>query len=165
MQNKFALCKKLNIADYPLIEPHQWLVISELMASFTSLKLKQFQKFDSAATALEEVAALVEGKVTPRLASLLDSLKDEKRVSLAVADPKLGMGRVSPHCTNLALINDRKRYQQTTTIIYHPYFRCRNCGTIPIDSKPFAITHPRSTSVRPFHYVARPIALAIKTQA
>ena len=55
-----------------------------------SLKLKDFQKFDSAATALEEVSALVEGKVTPRLASLLDSIKDEKKVSLAVADPKLG---------------------------------------------------------------------------
>ncbi len=54
------------------------------------MKLKDFQKFDSAATALEEVSALVEGKVTPRLASLLDSIKDEKKVSLAVADPKLG---------------------------------------------------------------------------
>ncbi|OJJ36542.1 hypothetical protein ASPWEDRAFT_58393 [Aspergillus wentii DTO 134E9] len=54
------------------------------------LKLKSFQKFDSAATALEEVASLVEGKVTPRLAGLLDEIKDEKKVSLAVADPKLG---------------------------------------------------------------------------
>ncbi|KAF8863969.1 Nop domain-containing protein [Acephala macrosclerotiorum] len=54
------------------------------------LKLKTFQKFDSAATALEEVAALVEGKVSPMLATLLDSLKDEKKASLAVADPKLG---------------------------------------------------------------------------
>ncbi|KZF25280.1 nucleolar protein 58 [Xylona heveae TC161] len=54
------------------------------------LKLKQFQKFDSAATALEEVASLVDGKVTPLLSSLLDSIKDEKKVSLAVADPKLG---------------------------------------------------------------------------
>ncbi|KAE8356550.1 nucleolar protein 58 [Aspergillus coremiiformis] len=54
------------------------------------VKLKSFQKFDSAATALEEVASLVEGKVTPRLASLLDEVKDEKKVSLAVADPKLG---------------------------------------------------------------------------
>lgn len=56
----------------------------------SSLKLKNFQKFDSAATALEEVAAVVEGKVTPRLANLLESIKDEKKVSLAVADPKLG---------------------------------------------------------------------------
>lgn len=40
--------------------------------------------------ALEQTAALVEGKVTPRLSDLLDSIKDEKKVSLAVADPKLG---------------------------------------------------------------------------
>lgn len=55
------------------------------------LKLKKFAKFDSAAAALEEAAALGEGKVTPMLAGLLDSLKDEKKASLAVADPKLGM--------------------------------------------------------------------------
>ena len=65
--------------------------------SCLSLKLKNFQKFDSAATALEEVAALVEGKVTPRLSSLLDTLKDEKKVSLAVADPKLGMTMLRWH--------------------------------------------------------------------
>lgn len=61
----------------------------------SALKLKQFRKFDSAATALEEVSALVEGKVTPMLASLLDSIKDEKKASLAVADPKLGMNIIS----------------------------------------------------------------------
>ncbi len=55
-----------------------------------SLKLKSFQKFTSAATALEEAAAVVEGKVTPRLSALLEEIKDEKKVSLAVADPKLG---------------------------------------------------------------------------
>lgn len=54
------------------------------------LKLKKFEKFDSAATALEEISSLVDGKVTPMLAGLLDSIKDEKKVSLAVADPKLG---------------------------------------------------------------------------
>jgi nucleolar protein 58 len=57
----------------------------------SSLKLKSFQKFDSAASALEEAASVMEGKVTPRLASLLDGIKDEKKVSLAVADTKLGM--------------------------------------------------------------------------
>ncbi|KAJ5284551.1 hypothetical protein N7505_002531 [Penicillium chrysogenum] len=41
------------------------------------LKLKSFQKFDSAASALEEAASVMEGK-------------DEKKVSLAVADTKLG---------------------------------------------------------------------------
>lgn len=54
------------------------------------LKLKQFSKFDSAAAALEEAAAIVEGKVTPKLSSMLNELKDEKKISLAVADPKLG---------------------------------------------------------------------------
>ncbi|EFQ98292.1 nucleolar protein NOP58 [Nannizzia gypsea CBS 118893] len=54
------------------------------------MKLKNFQKFDSATTALEEVASVIDGKVTPRLASLLETIKDEKKVSLAVADTKLG---------------------------------------------------------------------------
>ncbi|KAK3110120.1 Nucleolar protein 58 [Teratosphaeriaceae sp. CCFEE 6253] len=54
------------------------------------LKLKQFRKFESASSALEEAAALTEGKVTPMLSNLLDELKEEKKVSLAVADPKLG---------------------------------------------------------------------------
>lgn len=54
-----------------------------------SLKVKQFQKFENAASALEEAAALGEGKVTPLLSSFLDSLKDEKKASLAVADAKL----------------------------------------------------------------------------
>jgi hypothetical protein len=56
-----------------------------------SFKLKSFQKFESAGAAVEEAAAIIEGKVTPRLASLLEGIKDEKKVSLAVADPKLGM--------------------------------------------------------------------------
>ncbi|KAI9776152.1 MAG: Nucleolar protein 58 [Geoglossum umbratile] len=54
------------------------------------LKLKQFQKFDKSQTATSESAAIIEGKVSPLLASLLDTLKSEKAASLAVADPKLG---------------------------------------------------------------------------
>ncbi|KAH0536285.1 Nucleolar protein 58 [Glutinoglossum americanum] len=54
------------------------------------LKLKHFQKFDKSQTATNESAAIIEGKVSPLLASLLDNLKREKAVSLAVADPKLG---------------------------------------------------------------------------
>lgn len=60
------------------------------MGDSARLKLKEFVKFDSAATALEEVAGLIEGKVTPMLTQLLDSVKDEKKVSLAVADKQLG---------------------------------------------------------------------------
>ncbi|PSR85611.1 nucleolar protein nop-58 [Coniella lustricola] len=56
----------------------------------TELKLKEIVKWDSAAKGLEEVAGLVEGKVTPLLTQLLESLKDEKKVSLAVSDAKLG---------------------------------------------------------------------------
>ncbi|TGO27614.1 hypothetical protein BPAE_0039g00240 [Botrytis paeoniae] len=72
------------------------------------LKLKQFQKFDSAATALEEVASLVEGKVSPMLASLLDTLKDEKKASLAVADPKLGQAINKLPGLTLTPISDSK---------------------------------------------------------
>jgi nucleolar protein 58 len=56
----------------------------------SQLTLKEFQKFESAAAALEEAAAIVEGKVTPKLSALLNTLKDEKKISLVVADPKLG---------------------------------------------------------------------------
>lgn len=57
---------------------------------FYRLKLKKFVKFESAAQALEEVAALIDGRVTQTLSTLLDTLKDEKKAILAVADPKLG---------------------------------------------------------------------------
>ena len=59
------------------------------------LQVRRFYSKENISTdnwkALEQTAALVEGKVTPRLSTLLDSLKDEKKASLAVADPKLGM--------------------------------------------------------------------------
>ncbi|BCS22117.1 RNA-processing protein NOP58 [Aspergillus puulaauensis] len=77
------------------------------------LKLKSFQKFDSATAALEEVASLVEGKVTPRLASLLDEIKDEKKVSLAVADAKLGNAIGKLPGLDISLIAD-----STTADIY-----------------------------------------------
>ena len=53
------------------------------------LRLKDFAKFESAASSLEQSAALLESKVTPQLSSLLEAIKDEKKASLAVADPKL----------------------------------------------------------------------------
>lgn len=55
-----------------------------------SFKLKNFKKFDSAATAVEEAASIIDGKVTPLLTEVLNDLKDEKKASLAVADVKLG---------------------------------------------------------------------------
>ena len=79
----------LKAKDKKLLEPGKIDSESSTEAICSILKLKDFQKFDSAATALEEVSAIVEGKVTPKLASLLDTIKDEKKASLAVADPKL----------------------------------------------------------------------------
>ncbi|KAI9796518.1 MAG: Nucleolar protein 58 [Candelina submexicana] len=83
------------------------------------LKLKQFQKFDSAATALEEVASLVEGKVTPLLASLLDSIKDEKKASLAVADPKLANAINKLPQLSIAPISDSSTYDLYRAIRNH----------------------------------------------
>ena len=58
-----------------------------------SLRLKTFSKFENTADALENISAIVEGKVSPKLASLLKEL-DDKSASLIVSDPKLGMTTV-----------------------------------------------------------------------
>ncbi|KAK5631353.1 hypothetical protein RRF57_007067 [Xylaria bambusicola] len=47
-------------------------------------------KFEDSAQALGEYSSLTEGKVTPLLQQLLDDIKEERKASLAVADPKLG---------------------------------------------------------------------------
>ncbi|KAF7521551.1 hypothetical protein G7054_g12406 [Neopestalotiopsis clavispora] len=54
------------------------------------LSLKKMIKFEDSAQALGEYSSLTEGKVTPMLQQLLDDIKDERKSSLAVADPKLG---------------------------------------------------------------------------
>ncbi|ORX93471.1 hypothetical protein BCR34DRAFT_629359 [Clohesyomyces aquaticus] len=64
--------------------------ISSVEGAVNQLKLRKFMKFENAASGLNEVAALIDAKVTPMLTSLLDELKDETKGSLAVADPKLG---------------------------------------------------------------------------
>jgi hypothetical protein len=46
-----------------------------------SLKLKKFQKFENAVTALNEAAALTDGKVSSMLSNLLEELKDETKAS------------------------------------------------------------------------------------
>ena len=47
-------------------------------------------KFEDSAQALAEYSSLTEGKVTPMLQQLLNDIKEERKASLAVADPKLG---------------------------------------------------------------------------
>jgi len=59
-----------------------------------SLRLKTFEKFENTADALDNISALVEGKVAPKLANLLKEL-DDKSGSLIVSDPKLGIAPFS----------------------------------------------------------------------
>ncbi|KAH8712103.1 hypothetical protein GQ44DRAFT_689577 [Phaeosphaeriaceae sp. PMI808] len=78
----------------------------DVSAVVDSLKLKKFQKFENAVTALNEAAALTDGKVSPMLANLLQELKDETKASLAVADPKLANSIAQVPGLSLKLISD-----------------------------------------------------------
>ncbi|KAI6348621.1 Nucleolar protein 58 [Pyricularia grisea] len=70
------------------------------------LKLKEFVKWDSAAAAVGEIGALLEGKVPPMLAKLMEKVKDEKKVSLAVADKNIGVAlQRIPGLSNITEIN------------------------------------------------------------
>lgn len=55
-----------------------------------SLKLKKFTKFDSAVTALNEAAALTDGKVSSMLGNLLQELKDETKASRTTSRLRMG---------------------------------------------------------------------------
>lgn len=68
--------------------------------------MKEFAKFDSSATALQEISSLLEGKVTPKLAHLLDELKDEKKASLIVAEKLLGSSVAKLPNLNIKPISD-----------------------------------------------------------
>ncbi|KAI0973032.1 Nop domain-containing protein [Xylaria arbuscula] len=64
--------------------------LSSAEAINSMLSLKKMVKFEDSAQALSEYSTLTEGKVTPLLQQLLDDIKEERKASLAVADPKLG---------------------------------------------------------------------------
>ncbi|RKU43890.1 Nucleolar protein 58 [Coniochaeta pulveracea] len=79
------------VTDKKLLDSSDYLNrISTADKIAKEVRLKEFVKFDSSAAAVEEIAALLEGKVTPRLAHLLDEMKDEKKASLIVAEKLLG---------------------------------------------------------------------------
>ncbi|MBE3111623.1 MAG: NOP58 family protein, partial [Acidobacteria bacterium] len=61
-------------------------------ASVRSLSLKKFEKFTSPAVALEEAAALVNGKVPQTLSELLSQIKDPGEATIAIPDPRLSTG-------------------------------------------------------------------------
>ena len=107
------------------------------------LKLKIFQKFPSAATAVEEATAIGEGKVTSTLSSLLDSIKDEKKASLAVADPKLGKVNV-PSYVHQRLQGNSICYQQIATTVYRTHLRLLHGRAFSGHQKPPSIADSRS---------------------
>ncbi|KAG5964319.1 hypothetical protein E4U57_005393 [Claviceps arundinis] len=76
----------------------------------TPLKLQKFVKFDSAATAFEETASLEEGNVPELLATLLEDIKSEKKVSLAVADMKLGSAISNLPQFNISLVAEIREH-------------------------------------------------------
>ncbi|QLQ81856.1 hypothetical protein HG537_0G01100 [Torulaspora globosa] len=52
-------------------------------------KIAAFSKFNSAANALEEASAIIEGKVSPQLQKLLEDIKKDKKATLVVSETKL----------------------------------------------------------------------------
>ena len=100
------------------------------------MRLKTFEKFNDTADALDNISAIVDGKVSTKLASLLTGLED-KSGSLIVSDPKLG-GMYSIHC--LTLRNGDKSNSKAVL---------RNCsgffdgGFVSSDSHTSVQSHPR----------------------
>ncbi|BFZ55016.1 Nucleolar protein 58 [Savitreella phatthalungensis] len=82
-------------AGYALFQAKDKLVKKDVRQELSSaektaaaLKLQAFRKFENTADALDNVSAIIDGKVSPALASLLKDVKDKE--SLVVADAKLG---------------------------------------------------------------------------
>ncbi|KAF2133704.1 Nop domain-containing protein [Dothidotthia symphoricarpi CBS 119687] len=81
-------------------------LVKDVSSTVDALKLKKFTKFENAVTALNEAAALTDGKVSPMLSTLLQDLKDESKASLAVADPKLANAIAQIPGLSLKLLSD-----------------------------------------------------------
>lgn len=77
------------------------------------LKLKRFEKFDSAASALEEAESIINSRVSDKLANLLAGEKGK----LAVADSKLGVSIYKHPALDFKLISD------STTLDVHRAIR------------------------------------------
>ncbi|KAK9235810.1 hypothetical protein V1525DRAFT_451770 [Lipomyces kononenkoae] len=79
----------LKAKDKKVLDPAADLLTPDNVLS--ALKVKAFSKFDSAISALDEVNAIIEGKVSTKLANLLaENTGEKKKTKLIVADPKLG---------------------------------------------------------------------------
>ncbi|KAF2175125.1 Nop-domain-containing protein [Zopfia rhizophila CBS 207.26] len=110
----------------------------------SALKLKKFMKYDNAASALNEAAALIEGKVTPMLTSLLNELKDETKASLAVADPKLGNAITKLPGLSLKPISDSSTLEVYRAIREHMTSLVPSLAPSDIDTMSLGLSHSLS---------------------
>ncbi|KAF2427424.1 Nop domain-containing protein [Tothia fuscella] len=108
------------------------------------LRLKKFQKFDNANVALNESVAIGEGKVTPMLAALLDELKDERKASLAVADPKLANAINKIPGLSLQPISDDTTKDLYRTIREHIVSLIPGLSSSDINSTSLGLSHSLS---------------------
>jgi len=68
-------------AGYALLKSKDKKLSKGDESDVSSLKLRTFAKFENASTALNEAAALSDGKVSSMLSNLLQELKDETKAS------------------------------------------------------------------------------------
>lgn len=130
------------------------------------LKLKKFAKFGSAAEALDQAAAVQDGKVTPMLQKLLDSVKEEKKASLAVADAKIGKFKSNNTPPRVEILsNQRQRHYQDS----RPQPQaCRGRGlprTSPCGARASPLSDLRPCSRRHPQDAPRSITLHVSSQA
>ncbi|KAH6621739.1 hypothetical protein C7974DRAFT_397049 [Boeremia exigua] len=109
-----------------------------------SLKLKKFTKFESAVTALNEAAALTDGKVSSMLGSLLQELKDESKASLVVADPKLAVSIAQVPGLSLKPISDSSTQDVYRAIREHMTSLVPDLMPAEMDSTRLGLAHSLS---------------------
>ncbi|KAF2204330.1 Nop domain-containing protein [Delitschia confertaspora ATCC 74209] len=110
----------------------------------SALKLKKFMKYDSATTALDEAAAVMDGKVTPMLTKLLDELKDETKASLAVADPKLGNAITKLPGLDLKPVSDSTTLEVFRAVREHMTSLIPSLAPSDIDTMSLGLSHSLS---------------------
>jgi hypothetical protein len=113
-----------------------------------SLKVKAFSKFDSAISALDEVNAIIDGKVSTKLANLLaENAGEKKKTKLIVADPKLGMMLIK-ECNSMGQYTNkfnRECHQQSARSVVQDHIRFHHSGSLSDSSREPAIAPPWSS--------------------
>ncbi|KAF2008139.1 Nop domain-containing protein [Amniculicola lignicola CBS 123094] len=118
--------------------------ISSVEGAVGAFKLKKFLNYGNAATALNEAAALTEGKVSPMLAGLLDELKEETKSSLAVADPKLGTSIAQIPGLTLKPVSDSSTQEVFRAIREHMVSLIPGLKPSDVDSTRLGLSHSLS---------------------